>query len=124
MAWSDVSATWWISHHHPLMREKNLNVDYSASERCENPTFEGDYKNPAVLYSSLPKMVRFVSSSMILLAATRLSAAFVPSVRSFGRVASSVAASDNDFDDFSSKIAFMFPGQGAQFVGMCGGTLR
>lgn len=28
--------------------------------------------------------------------------------------------SDNDFDDFSSKVAFMFPGQGAQFVGMCG----
>lgn len=28
-------------------------------------------------------------------------------------------ASDNDFEDFSSKITFMFPGQGAQFVGMC-----
>ena len=26
---------------------------------------------------------------------------------------------DNDFDDFSSKVCFMFPGQGAQFVGMC-----
>lgn len=34
--------------------------------------------------------------------------------------ASSVAASDNDFEDFSSKVSFMFPGQGAQFVGMCG----
>ena len=32
----------------------------------------------------------------------------------------SLAASDSDFDDFSSKVAFMFPGQGAQFVGMCG----
>lgn len=31
-----------------------------------------------------------------------------------------MAASDNDFDGFSSKVAFMFPGQGAQFVGMCG----
>ena len=30
-----------------------------------------------------------------------------------------VAASDNDFDEFSSKVAFMFPGQGAQSVGMC-----
>lgn len=28
--------------------------------------------------------------------------------------------SDGDFDDFSSKVTFMFPGQGAQFVGMCG----
>jgi len=26
---------------------------------------------------------------------------------------------DNDFENFSSKVAFMFPGQGAQFVGMC-----
>jgi len=32
---------------------------------------------------------------------------------------SSLAASDDDFDGFSSKVAFMFPGQGAQFVGMC-----
>jgi [acyl-carrier-protein] S-malonyltransferase len=32
---------------------------------------------------------------------------------------SSSATSDGDFDDFSSKVAFMFPGQGAQFVGMC-----
>lgn len=28
-------------------------------------------------------------------------------------------ASDSDFEDFSSKVTFMFPGQGAQFVGMC-----
>jgi len=32
---------------------------------------------------------------------------------------SSAVASDSDFDDFSSKVSFMFPGQGAQFVGMC-----
>lgn len=32
----------------------------------------------------------------------------------------SLASSDNDFDEFSSKVSFMFPGQGAQFVGMCG----
>eukprot|EP00558_Chaetoceros_sp_UNC1202_P004113 CAMPEP_0197246054 /NCGR_PEP_ID=MMETSP1429-20130617/10629_1 /TAXON_ID=49237 /ORGANISM="Chaetoceros sp., Strain UNC1202" /LENGTH=321 /DNA_ID=CAMNT_0042706647 /DNA_START=64 /DNA_END=1029 /DNA_ORIENTATION=- len=32
----------------------------------------------------------------------------------------SLSASDNDFDGFSSKVVFMFPGQGAQFVGMCG----
>jgi len=35
------------------------------------------------------------------------------------RRATSLAASDNDFDGFSPKVAFMFPGQGAQFVGMC-----
>lgn len=69
-------------------------------------------------------MVRFVCSSMLLLAATRLSSAFVPAVRSFTRVASSVAASDNDFDDFSAKTAFMFPGQGAQFVGMCADVVK
>ena len=64
-------------------------------------------------------MAKLLFSSMILLATSRLSSAFVPAVRSFARKASSVAASDNDFDDFSSKVAFMFPGQGAQFVGMC-----
>jgi len=32
---------------------------------------------------------------------------------------SAAAVSDNDFAEISSKTAFMFPGQGAQFVGMC-----
>ena len=64
-------------------------------------------------------MVQLLFSSMILLAASRLTTAFVPATRSFVKAASSLAASDNDFDDFSTKIAFMFPGQGAQFVGMC-----
>lgn len=31
----------------------------------------------------------------------------------------SESVSDDEFADFSSQIAFMFPGQGAQFVGMC-----
>jgi len=57
----------------------------------------------------------------ILLALTTTSSVrgFAPSV--FRRAASSVsrAMSDGDFDDFSSKVSFMFPGQGAQFVGMC-----
>ena len=69
-------------------------------------------------------MVQLIASScaMILLAATtsRLSSAFVPTAKSFGRAVTKVAAaSDNDFDDFTSKVAFMFPGQGAQSVGMC-----
>lgn len=69
-------------------------------------------------------MARLLFSSMILLTASRFSSAFLPAVRSFGRKATAVAGSDNDFDDFSSKVAFMFPGQGAQFVGMCGDVCR
>lgn len=67
-------------------------------------------------------MVQLTTSTyaMILLAATsRLSSAFVPTAKSFSRALTKVAASDNDFDEFSSKVAFMFPGQGAQSVGMC-----
>jgi [acyl-carrier-protein] S-malonyltransferase len=64
-------------------------------------------------------MVQLLFSSMILLAASRLTTAFVPVTRTFAKAASSLAASDDDFADFSTKIAFMFPGQGAQFVGMC-----
>jgi [acyl-carrier-protein] S-malonyltransferase len=37
---------------------------------------------------------------------------------------SSLQTSDTDFDGFSSKTAFMFPGQGAQFVGMCGDVVE
>lgn len=57
---------------------------------------------------------------MLSLAASRLSHAFVhPTAKSFGRRISGLYSSDNDFDDFSAKVAVMFPGQGAQFVGMC-----
>lgn len=65
-------------------------------------------------------MVQLLANAMILLAATsRLSSAFVPRAKTFSRAMTKVAASDSDFDDFSSKVAFMFPGQGAQSVGMC-----
>ncbi|OEU21657.1 malonyl-CoA ACP transacylase [Fragilariopsis cylindrus CCMP1102] len=66
------------------------------------------------------------SSAMILLALTsRLSSAFVPTTKSFSRRSlTKVAASDNDFDDFSAKCAVMFPGQGAQFVGMCSEVVK
>eukprot|EP00526_Cylindrotheca_closterium_P013865 CAMPEP_0113625214 /NCGR_PEP_ID=MMETSP0017_2-20120614/13023_1 /TAXON_ID=2856 /ORGANISM="Cylindrotheca closterium" /LENGTH=351 /DNA_ID=CAMNT_0000535319 /DNA_START=72 /DNA_END=1127 /DNA_ORIENTATION=+ /assembly_acc=CAM_ASM_000147 len=65
-------------------------------------------------------MARLLLSSIMLLSASRFSSAFAPATKSFSRNAMKLAASDNDFDDFSSKVAFMFPGQGAQFVGMCG----
>lgn len=69
-------------------------------------------------------MIR-LHSVMFLLAASRLSAAFVqPVAKSFGRAVSSLNGSDSDFDDFSSKVAFMFPGQGAQFVGMCADVVK
>ena len=71
-------------------------------------------------------MARFASMSLLLVAAaaTRQCVAFSPAVSrtAFSRAASSTRlyASDSDFDDFSSNVCFMFPGQGAQFVGMCG----
>jgi len=57
----------------------------------------------------------------VALSTLKYAAAFSPSSPVFARRAltSIRMASDNDFDDFSSKVSFMFPGQGAQFVGMC-----
>jgi len=41
--------------------------------------------------------------------------------RAFTRSSTShLFMSDSDFDDYTGKVSFMFPGQGAQFVGMCG----
>mmetsp|Transcript_452 Transcript_452/g.614 ORF Transcript_452/g.614 Transcript_452/m.614 type:complete len:353 (+) Transcript_452:154-1212(+) len=70
-------------------------------------------------------MVRLevVATSMILLRLT-VTNAFVPAAVRSARKFSSLKASDSDFDDFSSKVAFMFPGQGAQFVGMCGDVVK
>jgi len=75
-------------------------------------------------------MARYASMSLLLLAAfaSRRCAAFAPSagraaVGNAARSASAdtaLSASDDDFADFSTKVSFMFPGQGAQFVGMCG----
>ncbi|KAL7535513.1 hypothetical protein ACHAXR_008033 [Thalassiosira sp. AJA248-18] len=58
----------------------------------------------------------------VALSALKYSAAFQPASPTFARRAMSSGlrmASDNDYDEFSSKVSFMFPGQGAQFVGMC-----
>ncbi|KAL7580113.1 hypothetical protein ACA910_012874 [Epithemia clementina (nom. ined.)] len=60
----------------------------------------------------------------------RLSCAFAPTScrwlsRQYQQSSSNLrSASDNDFDGFSSKVAFMFPGQGAQFVGMCSDVVK
>ena len=57
----------------------------------------------------------------------RLTSAFTPSALRRTVVStstSSLRASDDDFDGFSSKVAFMFPGQGAQFVGMCADVVK
>uniref|UniRef100_A0A7S4MDP8 Malonyl-CoA:ACP transacylase (MAT) domain-containing protein n=1 Tax=Odontella aurita TaxID=265563 RepID=A0A7S4MDP8_9STRA len=69
-------------------------------------------------------MARFASMSLLLVAAAASRcAAFAPAPsRAFAARAAStkLSASDNDFDDdFSTQVSFMFPGQGAQFVGMC-----
>lgn len=57
------------------------------------------------------------------LSLVRITLAFSPT--SLRRTASSaLRASDDDFEGFSSKVAFMFPGQGAQFVGMCGDVVK
>jgi [acyl-carrier-protein] S-malonyltransferase len=62
---------------------------------------------------------------MLLAASVRTSSAFMPAAKSLGRRAmTQIAASDNDFDDFSAKTCFMFPGQGAQFVGMCSEVVK
>ncbi|KAL9190137.1 hypothetical protein ACHAXT_007348 [Thalassiosira profunda] len=73
-----------------------------------------------------------LSSTMlasVALSALRHAAAFQPVSPVFARRAmslraetlesSALKAGDDDFADFSSKVSFMFPGQGAQFVGMC-----
>lgn len=79
-------------------------------------------------------MVRVVANMSVLIAAAmagRRCAAFTSQSRAHFGVRSAmamtasdanveVAATDSDFDDYSSKVSFMFPGQGAQFVGMCG----
>lgn len=81
-------------------------------------------------------MARFTNMSILLLSlasSARQCSAFIPSVaRSRASVARSQRAelfrtfmsSDSEWDDYSSKVTFMFPGQGAQFVGMCGDVCK
>lgn len=69
-------------------------------------------------------MAPFTSTMLaaVALSTLKYAAAFQPASQTFARRAMSSGlrmASDDDFADFSSKTTFMFPGQGAQFVGMC-----
>jgi [acyl-carrier-protein] S-malonyltransferase len=61
-------------------------------------------------------MARFALTLSLL----RVSAAFVPTSLRRAASTTTLRAADKDFDGFSSEVSFMFPGQGAQFVGMCG----
>jgi [acyl-carrier-protein] S-malonyltransferase len=63
---------------------------------------------------------------LLALASSRRVASFAPSfTKATTRMSSSARfMSDSDFDDFTSKVAFMFPGQGAQFVGMCADVVK
>jgi len=62
-----------------------------------------------------------LSSAVFLIGALARCSAFNQHPRAFARrLTTRMSASDNDFEGFSSKVSFMFPGQGAQFVGMCG----
>jgi len=60
----------------------------------------------------------------IALGLVRITSAFLPTTLHRAALTTTLRASDNDFDGFSSKVAFMFPGQGAQFVGMCGDVVN
>ena len=64
--------------------------------------------------------MKVVMSLMMLSSATAFSSSRLPLARSvLSRARSSVTMSDTAFDGFSHKVAFCFPGQGAQYVGMC-----
>ena len=72
-------------------------------------------------------MARISMSVLLLLATRQAGVSAFSSVRpAFRRVApfTSLSMADSDFDDYSSKVTFMFPGQGAQFVGMCGDVCK
>lgn len=65
-----------------------------------------------------------VRLAMLLVTTARLSSAFAPSLTRRSFVSTALKASDNDFSDFKATTAFMFPGQGAQFVGMCSDVVK
>jgi [acyl-carrier-protein] S-malonyltransferase len=84
-----------------------------------------DEKKFFCLSDTMVQLAFSCSLMMLLAASTRTASAFVPVAKSYGRRSiAKLAANDGDFDDFSAKTCFMFPGQGAQFVGMCSEVVK
>jgi [acyl-carrier-protein] S-malonyltransferase len=63
---------------------------------------------------------------MLLLSLSRCVPAYVTSARRYGRsLVLPSTVSDTEFDaSLSTQVAFLFPGQGAQFVGMCASVVQ
>jgi [acyl-carrier-protein] S-malonyltransferase len=75
--------------------------------------------------------MRSLFTTGMLLLLSRGVPAWMPAARTLGglvarrAVSATEAVSDTDFDaTLNTKVAFMFPGQGAQFVGMCGDVVK
>jgi len=61
----------------------------------------------------------YASKIIAAVSTLKCASAFLHASVSRSMVSSVLRMADSDFQDFSSKVTFMFPGQGAQFVGMC-----
>jgi [acyl-carrier-protein] S-malonyltransferase len=90
------------------------------------PLFDSTIFTDSIAMRSL-----FSTTTGMLLLLARGVPAWVPAARSLGghlvrrATAATEAVSDTDFDaTLNTKVAFMFPGQGAQFVGMCGDVVK
>jgi [acyl-carrier-protein] S-malonyltransferase len=77
----------------------------------------------ALMCLTAQRVSGYVSSSSISIS-SRAFASTTRVLRAAETEAASVITSDTDFDGYSSKVTFMFPGQGAQFVGMCGDVVK
>ena len=84
------------------------------------------------LVSTLGITMMFLASRYVtaftpshLLRSTTTTTRFAASILRAESVAAESTVSDTDFDaSLSTKVAFMFPGQGAQFVGMCASVVQ
>mmetsp|Transcript_31163 Transcript_31163/g.41226 ORF Transcript_31163/g.41226 Transcript_31163/m.41226 type:complete len:355 (+) Transcript_31163:122-1186(+) len=67
------------------------------------------------------KSLVFLAFAMPLVFSFHLSRSLV---RHHGKRCITSMMADNDFDDYSAKTTFLFPGQGAQYVGMAGSVVE